>query len=219
METLLLSDVGVSAAALRAAEVLRAGGVILYPTDTLYGLGADALSDEAVAKVRRIKGREEGKPIHCIAADIAMAEQYGEFNEAARSLAKEFFPGPLTIVVEKKEGIESGIARGIETVGIRIPKNDFCLELARVFGKPYTTTSANMSGKTSEQRVDKILAQLGSPAGQIDLIVDAGTLPHRVPSTVVGISGSDLVILREGAIAAREIFDALGKLPRERESL
>lgn len=190
----------------------------MYPTDTLYGLGADALSDEAVAKVRRIKGREEGKPIHCIVADIVMAEQYGEFNEAACLLAKEFWPGPLTIVVEKKDGIESGIARGIETIGIRIPKHDFCIALAREFGKPYTTTSANVSGMKASSSVPEILKQLGESGGLIQLTVDAGTL-SGAPSTVVGVSGLDIVILREGAIAAGEIFDALGKLPRERESL
>lgn len=219
MEVVRLADVGVSEAARRAADVLRAGGVILYPTDTLYGLGTDALSDEAVAKVREIKGREEGKPVHCIVADIAMAERYGEFNEAAHLLAKEFFPGPLTIVVEKKERIESGITRGIETIGIRIPKHDFCIALAREFGKPYTTTSANVSGEVSERSVEKILAQLGSSAERIDLIIDAGTLPKSAPSTVVGVSGADAVILREGAIPPGEIFEALGQLLPERENL
>lgn len=184
---------------------MRAGGVVLYPTDTLYGLGADALSDEAVAKVRRIKEREKGKPIHCIVADIEMAEQYGEFNNTARLLAKQFLPGLLTLVLKKKGGIDSGIARNIETIGIRIPKNDFCLALAKEFGKPYTTTSANISGEASERSVRKILARLGKAASGINLVIDAGELPERQPSTVVGVSGSDIVILREGAVPAERI--------------
>lgn len=190
----------------RAAAVLRAGGIVLYPTDTLYGLGTDAFSDDAIAKIYTIKGRDERKPIHCIVADLSMAGKYGEFNQTSQRLAKEFFPGPLTLVVEKKEGMESGIARDIETIGIRIPDNKFCIALARAFGKPYTTTSANVSGEVSERSVEKILAQLGASAEQIDLIIDAGTLPLSAPSTVVGVSGTDVVILREGAIPAEEIF-------------
>lgn len=219
METVRLSAVGVEAAALRAAAVLRAGGIVLYPTDTLYGLGTDAFSDDAIAKIYTIKGRDERKPIHCIVADLAMAQMYGEFNETARRLVKEFFPGPLTIVVEKKQGLESGIARDIETIGIRIPDNEFCIALAREFDKPYTTTSANISGLKSPSTIKAIVEQLGASAEQIDLIIDAGTLPPGAPSTVVGVSGTDVVILREGAIPAGEIFEALGQLLPERGSL
>lgn len=187
--------------AARAAAVLRAGGIVLYPTDTLYGLGADALSNDAVAKIYSIKSRDERKPIHCIVADLAMARQYGTFSERAAALAEKFLPGPLTIVVEKKDEIDTGVCRNIGTIGFRIPDNDFCIELARVFGKPYTTTSANFSGEASERSVEKILAQLGGAASHIDLVVDAGELPERAPSTVVGVSGPDVVVLREGAIS------------------
>ncbi|MBI2612985.1 threonylcarbamoyl-AMP synthase [Candidatus Kaiserbacteria bacterium] len=202
-----------------AAGVLRSEGVILYPTDTLYGLGADAFSDDAIAKIHSIKGRDESKPIHCVVTDLSMAGKYGEFNETARRLAKEFFPGALTLVVEKKEGIKSGIARDIETIGFRIPRNDFCIALAHTFEKPYTTTSANVSGEVSERSIKEVLAQLGTSAEEIGLIIDAGTLPPSAPSTVVGVSGEDAVILREGAIPTTEIFESLGQLLPERENL
>ena len=215
METLKLSEGNLEECAARAADVLRAGGVVLYPTDTLYGLGADALSDEAVEKVRQIKGREGGKPIHCIVADTEMAGEYGEFNGMAHRLAKEFLPGSLTIVVEKKAGVDSGIARGIGTIGIRIPKNEFCLALARAFGKPYTTTSANASGRKTPTTVVGVLKQLGESAENISLVIDAGELPDSQPSTVVGVSGSDVVVLREGAIPAADIWTVLGLEPRE----
>ncbi len=209
METLKLSEGNISECAARAAEVLRAGGVILYPTDTLYGLGADAFSDEAVAEVRRIKGRDGQKPMHCIVADTAMAERYAEFSPTARHLAEQFFSGPLTIVVEKRGETERGIARDIGTIGFRIPRNEFCIALAREFDKPYTTTSANVSGKESPRSVDEILAQLGRAAELIDLVIDAGILPKSAPSTVVGVSGTDVVVLREGAIPATDVWDAL----------
>ena len=207
METVRLSEVGVEAAARSAAEVLRAGGVVLYPTDTLYGLGADAFSGGAVAKVQGIKGRDEEKPIHCIVADMKMAEKYAELNDTARLLAKEFLPGPLTIVVKKKPTAKSGIAQGMKTIGIRIPKDNFCLMLAREFGGPYTTTSANISGTKTLTTVAGILKQLGESAKHIDLVIDAGELPERPPSTVVGVSELGLVVLREGAIPTDEIWN------------
>ncbi|HWO07559.1 MAG TPA: L-threonylcarbamoyladenylate synthase [Candidatus Paceibacterota bacterium] len=203
METLQLNaDFGT--AIMRAAGVLRAGGVILYPTDTLYGLGADAFSDQAVDTVYAIKGRQADKPIHCIVTDLAMAEEYGEINDAARTLAEAFLPGPLTLVVKKKADISGGIARGMETIGIRIPNNDFCIELARSFGRPYTTTSANLADVEPEIAFKKVLAQLGT--SQIDLAIDAGDAPLKEPSTVVNVVSGHPSILREGAIPAKDIL-------------
>lgn len=205
METIRLTKENFGEAATRAAAVLRAGGILLYPTDTLYGLGADAFSDEAVAKVYAIKGRDEKKPIHCVVADLKMVETYADVNDAARKLAQQFLPGPLTLVLKKKTNVDFGIARGIETVGIRIPDNEFCLDLAKKFG-PYTTTSANVASAQSERTVEKILEQLGERASIIDLAVDAGELPERKASTVVDASSGAARVLREGAIPAEDVL-------------
>lgn len=210
METIRLTPKTMDSAVRNAARVLENGGVILYPTDTLYGLGADALSGDAVQKVRSIKGRAERKPIHAIFPDIETAEEYAEINDDARLLAKRYFPGPLTLVLKKRKEIATGIARGIETIGVRIPDNEFCLRLVREFGRPFTTTSANKSGKKAEPTVEKILKQLGAAAGMIDLAIDAGELPKREPSSVVDVSGERPIILREGAISAGELWDELG---------
>ena len=201
----MLTETNLEKAVARAAEVLRAGGVILYPTDTLYGLGADAFSDEAVAKVYAVKGRDEKKPIHCIVADMEMAERFAEVNELARSLAEKFLPGPLTLVLKKNIQASSGIAKGMDTLGFRIPKNDFCLALPRRFGAPYTTTSANVAGDTAMRNVQAILVQLGERAAMVDLVVDAGELPVSLPSTVIDVSSNAYTIVREGAIPAEEI--------------
>ncbi len=198
---------GLGACVLKASGVLRSGGVIIYPTDTLYGLGADALSDEAVAKVYAIKGRDEGKPIHAVFADLAMAEEYAEMNDAARRLAEKFLPGALTLVLRKKSGIDTGIARGIETIGIRIPDNEFCLDLARTFGKPYTATSANIAGMLPQLSIEKVLEQLGGNAKGVDLAIDDGMLPMRLPTTVVNVVSGVPVILREGAISSEQILE------------
>jgi len=183
-----------------AAAILASGGVILYPTDTLYGLGADALSDKAVTKVYAIKGREAGKPVSCIVADLTMAEAYVEIPEPARALARRFLPGPLTMILKKKKSINTGIARDIDTIAIRIPDHSFCLTLARAYGKPITTTSANRSGEKSELSTDKILAQLGSVASTIDLVIDGGALPESSPSTIVDMSSGEMIIMRQGAL-------------------
>jgi L-threonylcarbamoyladenylate synthase len=183
--------------------------VILFPTDTLYGLGADAFSDEAVDKIYAIKGRDEKKPMHCIVADIEAAQQYAEVSDDARLLAQQFFPGALTLIMKKKSAVAGGIARGMTTLGIRVPKNDFCLTLARAYTRPFTATSANMSGHESPRSVDAILAQLGPLADAIDLIIDAGELTTVKPSTVVDLSSVEPYILREGAIDVADIWNTL----------
>lgn len=203
METIRLEN-GFGEAVIKAAGVLRRGGVIMYPTDTLYGLGADAFSDAAVDKMYAIKGREPGKPTHCVVADLAMAGEYAEVNDAARALAEKFLPGALTLVLKKKAGVEGGIARGMDTIGIRIPNNEFCLELAKSFGKPYTAPSANPAGKEPELEFEKIIAQLHGM--DIALAVDAGPAPLTQPSTVVNVVSGRPSILREGAIPAADIL-------------
>ena len=200
---------GVSKAALLASGVLRQGGIIVYPTDTLYGLGVDALADAAVDSLYALKGREEGKPIHAVCADLAMIEEYAELNDAARRLAERFLPGALTLVLKKKLGVTGGIARGIDTIGVRIPQNDFCLELARDFGRPYTATSANKSGMSPQASIAAIIEQFGADAEHIGLCIDGDTFPLRAPSTVVNIVSGSPVILREGAIEKSAILEAL----------
>ena len=201
MEIIQLQN-GLGECVLRASGVLRKGGVIVYPTDTLYGLGADAFSDESVEKIYAIKGRDPQKPIHAVFADLAMVEEYAIVNDAARKLAAEFLPGPLTMVLQKKPGITGGIGN-VETIGVRIPDNDFCLELAKTYGKPFTTTSANKAGVDPESEIQKIMNQLG---GSVDLVIDGGVLPMSAPSTVVNLLSGVPVILREGAIPSAQIL-------------
>lgn len=210
MEILKIAEVGIEVAVQRAAAVLKAGGVILYPTDTLYGLGADALSDEAVARVRAIKGRDEGKPIHALVADLAMAEQYANAGDMVRHLAHELPKGKVSFVTRKREGVNTGIAAGISTFGFRIPDHGFCQTLLGAVGGPITATSANPAGIEPERSVPQILAQLGPVIAQIDLIIDGGEAPSALPSTIVDFSdGPHPIILREGAVLADDVWEVL----------
>ena len=219
MEILSLAAENTRQYAARAAVVLRAGGVVLYPTDTLYGLGADALSDEAVAKIFSIKGRNEGKPVHAIVRDIAMAEKYGEISDTTRALADKLPRGQITFVVPKKQTMNSGISKEIPTFGFRIPENAFCLQMLSAFGGPITATSANRAGMEPQRSVEAILEQLNSYAsvlqktaiGNIDLIIDAGELPPRKPSSVVGVAGDHVTLLREGAVSLGQIEVVAGQ--------
>lgn len=206
MERLTLSGGNEEVVAERAAEVVSSGGVILYPTDTVYGLGGDALSDGVVEKVVRIKGRDTSrKYMLALASDMEMIECYAEMNESARSLARHFFPGPLTLVLNKKEG-ETGIRRDIATIGVRIPDNRFCLALARAFGGLIISTSANVSGEPVQATTQDILKQLGPGAQMIDLVIDAGPSSGGKPSSVVDVSDGSVRILRAGVIPEEAIL-------------
>jgi L-threonylcarbamoyladenylate synthase len=141
-----------------------------------------------------------------------MAERYAEFDGRSRTIAKHFLPGPLTLILKKHTAFDTGITRDISTIGIRIPDSQLCLEIEQMFRKPVTTTSANISGKECERTIEKILAQFGEAARDIDLVIDAGELPESKPSTVLDMSGIDPVILREGAIVAADIWQMFGPL-------
>lgn len=182
--------------------MLRRGGVVLYPTDTLYGLGADAISSAAVIQIARAKGRDERKPIHAIVADIAMARRFGEIPDIVETLARELPKGKITFVVKKNPAFDTGILRG-PTFGFRIPDNDLCIAMLRAFDGPITATSANAAGALPAGSIDGMLAQLH--AQDIDLVIDAGELPVSAPSTVLDLTGEMPRILREAAVSALEL--------------
>jgi L-threonylcarbamoyladenylate synthase len=188
-----------------AANVLKEGGIILFPTDTLYGLGADALNPEALKRLRALKGREEKKAISIVVADMAMAEKYAEVTPLARRLAERFLPGKLTLVLSAKGNLPEELTAGTGTVGIRIPKHLLCLNIARELGRPYTATSANVSDREPELSAEKILAQFGDKAKEIGKVIDMGELPESAPSTVVDARGEKPLVLREGAVSAEDI--------------
>lgn len=181
-------------------DVLARGGVIIYPTDTVYGLGCDATNPEAVARIRDIKGRVEDKPILAMVADLAMLEEYAFVTPVARALAEEFWPGPLSLVCEARGDMLASIQSRDGSVGFRAPDHSFCFNLVHAFGRPITSTSVNRSGMAQAVTVSSMLAQFGNYASEVDLVIDAGILPAKQPSTILDVRGSTPRILREGAI-------------------
>jgi L-threonylcarbamoyladenylate synthase len=182
----------------RAARILRSGGVIVYPTETLYGIGADASSEVAVQKVVAVKRRTEEKPILVLVhSPGAAAPLVRNVLPAAERLIAAFWPGPLTLVFSAAAGVPAGITRGRGTIGIRVPSGLLCRRLAEEAGVPLTSTSANLSGREIPETVAQMRTALG---GGVDLFLDAGVLPPSLPSTVVDVSVDPPIVLRAGAL-------------------
>ncbi|ATN33312.1 threonylcarbamoyl-AMP synthase [Rhizobium sp. ACO-34A] len=191
-----------------AIEILSRARPIALPTETVYGLAADATDPAAITSIYETKGRPRFNPLICHMADLAMAERYADFDPISRALAARFWPGPLTLVVPLKaaSSIHPLATAGLDTVGIRVPKG-FAGDLIRAFGKPLAAPSANSSGKISPTTAEHVEADLG---GRIDLIVDGGPCPVGVESTIVKVEDGRIRLLRPGGIAAEDIEEATG---------
>jgi len=180
------------------------------PTDTGYLLGGDGLREEVVRKIFAMKGRSFNKPIHLVVSDLEMARRLSFWNEGAEKLCKEFLPGPLTLVLKKREIVPDLLVSGTGKVGLRMPGNRIPMELAAAAQAPITATSANRSGKDSPFTVEEVLQQLEGGLEDVSLILDQGETSYRMPSTLVDLTDPAPRILREGPISAQQIFRVLG---------
>jgi L-threonylcarbamoyladenylate synthase len=190
----------------RAAELLRAGEVVALPTETVYGLAANALDEKAVAKIFQIKGRPSHNPIIVHVADNAMAKNcVKNFPAAAEKLSKSFWPGPLTLVLPREKNIPDAVTAGGETVGVRWPRHPFMQAVIRECGFPLAAPSANLSNQISPTNAEHVRAQLG---GKIPLIVDGGQSQVGIESTVLDLTVTPAQILRPGMIHAESLAAA-----------
>jgi len=191
----------------QAASVLRAGGLVAFPTDTLYALGADASNPLAIERLFAAKGRSRKAPIPLLVADLTMAIQLiGELPDAAVRLAKRYWPGPLTLVLWAPRGVCTLLTAGTGRIGLRVPDAAVALALIRCFGSPVTGTSANRSGGKDPLNADEVLRQLGD---RVDLVLDEGPVNGGSSSTVVDVTISPPVIVRQGPIRQEEILSLL----------
>jgi len=185
---------------------LREGGVIAFPTDTSYGLGADPFNDAAVRQIFAIKGRPETKPILLLVDSMEMAGRVAALSDRATALAERFWPGPLTMILPARENVPSVVTAGTGTVGIRWGNAPFTQRLIGAFDRPITATSANRAGMPSTITASEVRKQLGD---SIDVIIDGGTLPSRGGSTLLDLTAVPARLLREGPIAEAELSDVL----------
>lgn len=184
-----------------ARGVLKSGGVVAHATDTCYGFACDTFNEAALRRLYRLKKMPRPKPISILVHDLKAARRFGNFNKPALTLAKRHWPGALTLVVKKTSRVPSFLNPGVSTIGIRVPTDTFSRNLARSFGRPITTTSANISTKPSPYSVTAIKRQFKKTQKKPDLIIDAGRLSKKnLPSTIIDASGKKIKILRQGSL-------------------
>lgn len=193
----------------KAVETLENGGLIVYPTETCYGLGGDVTNPEALKKIMEYKTLRGSKPVSIAVANKKMAEEYVDINDMADNLYENYLPGPITVISVSKGNLVPPVVSIQGAVGVRYPDYNFTLDLIKEFGKPITATSANVSYKSPPYNIDQLIKDLPKKSLElIGLFLDAGQLPKNQPSTVLDTTMNQLSVLRQGKI---QFEDALIK--------
>lgn len=199
-----------------ASGILRSGGLVAFPTETVYGLGANAFNEQAVKKIFEVKGRPADNPLIVHIAEYDQMEALADhFPRTGKRLAESFWPGPLTLVVNGSNRLPDIVAAGLDTVAIRMPDNKVTLELIRALGSPIVGPSANISGRPSPTTAQHVYDDLN---GKIDLILDAGPAQIGVESTVVDVTSQPPLILRFGGLTRERIEQCVGPVQTGEEN-
>ena len=186
-----------------AARCIRDGGVILYPTDTIYGIGCDASNEKAVEKIFEIKKRSASNPVLMLASSVPMVESLvEEISPQAFRLMNKFWPGPLTLLFKPKKKMPKLLIPENNKIGIRIPANQFCLYMIEQCNTPVVSTSANLSGIQTSGKISELKKIF---FGKVDLIIDRGDLENITPSTIVDVTSESVIVVREGVITREEV--------------
>ncbi len=193
-----------------AGDIIKKGGLVAFPTETVYGLGADALNQDAAAKIYGVKGRPSDNPLIVHVADFEGLEKIiKEIPWQAEKLAEKFWPGPLTMIMNKADIVPKTTSGGLNTVAVRMPSNKIALELIRASGGYIAAPSANTSGKPSPTRAEHVVQDL---SGKIDLLIDGGDVGIGIESTIIDLTSSKPTILRPGAITQKMLCDVIGEV-------
>ena len=191
-----------------AARLLGAGELVIFPTDTVYGIGAAASNESAIRRLYAVKGRSTNKPLPLLIADAASAAWIADVTPAARALSARFWPGPLTIVMHKSEDFRSLALAKQQTIALRVPDNSVIRDIIHTLGEPVTGTSANRSGNRSPSSAAEAAFQLG---GMVSMVIDDGKLPGGQESTVIDITTDPPVVLRDGPVSREDLQGVLGR--------
>lgn len=183
-------------------QSLKNGQTIVYPTETCYGLGCDAVNNKAVEEIFNIKQRQQNKPVLILVSDIAMAKRYVEWPPVLEELSQKYWPGALTAVVKIKDGVvlPSGVVGSDKSLAFRVTNHPFASLLCKKLQGPIVSTSANIAAHESPYDINSVLDMFESSNHKPDIIIDSGVLPHRSPSTVVRVRNENIEILRQGEV-------------------
>lgn len=194
-------DIAYQKALQEAVKILKRGGVIIHPTETCYGLAADIFNEMAVKKVYEIKKMPFSKPVSILVSSIEEAKKYGEWNELAEKYAEKHWPGPLTLILKRKDTIPKFLNPNTDSIGIRFPSHEFSVEIVKNLGTPIITTSANISSKPPPYAPEQIYNPFDQKKYNLKLFIDGGILDSKVPpSTILNVIGKEPVIIRKGSI-------------------
>ena len=182
----------------KAAEIIKRGELVAFPTETVYGIGADGFNNEACNKIYEVKGRPSNKPLSLMIANRDMIEKIAQISELAEALIEKFLPGPLTLILNKIDDSS--------TVGIRMPDNEIALALIKAANCPIAAPSANLSGQAPPTTAQEVFKNFN---GKIPLILDGGICKYSISSTIVDLTGDEPLILRKGAISNEDVFSSL----------
>lgn len=201
----------------KASEIINNGGVVLFPTETVYGLGANAFDENAIKKLFEIKGRDFKNPINVLVKDIDMINMVAKnISEIEYKLINAFCPGPLTIILSKKETISPLLTAGLDTIGVRIPNNDISMKILEYANVPLATPSANISGKTSGTNFDDIYEDFKD---KVDFMINNGNSSIGIESTIVKVIDNIPHILRPGSITSEQIKKIAGNVIEDYDSI
>ena len=204
METIFFKDADV----LEATKILKSGGIGIFPTDTVYGIGCDFINATSLKRLFKAKKRDLNKPINILVSNIKMLDGVvTNIKDIEKTLIESFWPGALTIIFNKTNLVPDLLTSGLDTVGIRMPDNTVCLDLINKFGKPIATSSANISNEPATNFVDENLIKKFN--NNVDFILDSGKIDGNVPSTIVRVVGNKVNILREGPISLNDIMEVI----------
>jgi len=195
----------------RGAKVIRDGGTVIFPTETVYGLGADALSETAIAKIFEAKGRPSDNPliVHISSLDMLVYLIKEPISEKTKMLIDKFWPGPLTMIFKKSDNVPYGVTAGLDTVAVRMPDHPIAFELIKKSGRPIAAPSANISGKPSPTRGNHVINDM---IGKVDVIFCGDDSKVGLESTVLDLSGEIPVILRPGAVTLEQLEEVIGEV-------
>ena len=208
MDTVIIREINEANLA-KAGEIIRGGGIVAFPTETVYGLGASAYDAEAVKKIYRAKGRPSDNPLIVHLSDVSQVEKVaGEIPETARKLFDSFAPGPFTVILKKQPDIDDIVTAGLDTVGVRIPSDPTARAFIKAAGVPIAAPSANISGKPSPTCAEHVLHDM---KGRVDAIICGGNAKVGVESTIIDCTGEIPTILRPGGITLEDVISVCGK--------